>query len=137
MTTQCRWHVGEGREQKAHVKDKWQTMGTNQFNKPHQVSEIKRMENHTGPHKANGILQKAEGRGQVPKTDGKSRARTNSTSHTRCLRQKEGKTQHMTTQGTWHVTDGKEQRASVKDRWQTEGTNKLNKLHQMSKTIRK
>ena len=43
----------------------------------------------------------------------------------------------MTTQGKWHVAEGREQRASVKDRWQTEGTNKLNKLHQMSETKRR
>ena len=38
------------------------------------------------------MWQKAKSRGQVPKTDGKQRAQTNSTSHTRCLRQKESKT---------------------------------------------
>ena len=83
------------------------------------------------------MWQKAESRGQVSKTDGKQRAHTNSTSHTRCLRQKGCKTPHMTTQGTWHVAEGREQRASVKDRWHTEGTPKLNKLHQMSETNRK
>ena len=44
---------------------------------------------------------------------------------------------HMTTQDTWYVAEGREQRASVKDRWQTKGTNKLRKLHQMSETERR
>ena len=44
---------------------------------------------------------------------------------------------HMTTKGTWHVAEDREQRANVKDRWQAKGTNKLNKPHQMSETKKK
>ena len=43
----------------------------------------------------------------------------------------------MTTQGTWYVAEGREQRASVKDRWQTKGTTQLNKPDQMYKTKRR
>ena len=181
MTTQRAWHVAEGREQIANVKERWHANGTNQFNKPHQTPD-KNIQS-TWPHKANGMWEKAESRrqmsktdgkqwaqtsstshikclrqkegkntqdhtkqmecgrrqraeGKCPKTDGKQRAQTNSTNHTRCLRQKECKSPHMTTQRAWHGAEGRAQSARVKDRWQTEGTNKLNKLHQMSKTNR-
>ena len=39
MTTQRAWHVAEGREQVANVKERWHTNGTNQCNKPHQTSD--------------------------------------------------------------------------------------------------
>ena len=43
----------------------------------------------------------------------------------------------MTTQGTWYVAEGREQRSSVKDIEQAKGTNKLNKPHQMHETKRR
>ena len=43
----------------------------------------------------------------------------------------------MTTEGTWHVAEGREQRASVKEEGKQRGHKKLNKLHQMAETKRK
>ena len=128
-----------------------------------------------------GRRQRAEGKCQ--RQMAKKWAQTNSTSHIKCLRQREGKTTqdhtkhmecgrgqiaegkcqrqmannghkpiqqatphvwdkkkvkpHRTTHSKWNVAEGREQRASAKDRWQTKGTNQFNKLHQMSETNRK
>ena len=83
------------------------------------------------------MWKRAESREHVSKTDGNQRAHTNpNTLHQMSETQKKANP-HMTTQATWYAAEGREQRASVKDRWQTKGTNKLNKLHQMSETERR
>ena len=48
-----------------------------------------------------------------------------------------GEKNNMTTKSTWHVAQGREQRASFKDKWQTKGTHKLSKLHQMPEIKRR
>ena len=80
-TTQGLWQEAEGRERRAEWRaegkgtrqvTRMQPEGSNTYEthththttEPHQRSETKRKQNHTGPHKAGGMRQKAESGGQ-------------------------------------------------------------------------